>query len=474
MRTLEWKGDRPPRAVVEALAARDITVTTPRRGRGVQLLAAATLAPPMIVFTSRAGRVPAVSTAEAAAVDRPWIWLTMRAPGEERCRAAVIAGAYDVIALDRAEAIAQLVARVEELLVADPPMPEPDGLGLVAISGASRRVLTQVARVAPTSMPVLLTGETGTGKEVLARLIHTWSPRHAKQFVPINCAAIPNELMEAELFGYARGAFSGAVQGYHGQLMAAAGGTVFMDEIDDTPLATQVKLLRVLEDRVVSRLGENEWHQVDFRILAATNRDLEPLIREGAFGSDLYERLAIVRIHLVPLRERLEDLPALARHFLARFAKEQPHTGAPYVKDIRADALRALQTYTWPGNIRELRNVIYETLVYKRAGEEILPADLPKRILTRDPQGTETSPTGLSPDAPCLNLDRLTTRIARGAFNLREEVTALQRAALTEALRRTGGNATKAARLLGTVGRGHATDPGGTVRAMARRFRIAM
>jgi transcriptional regulator with PAS, ATPase and Fis domain len=321
-------------------------------------------------------------------------------------------------------------------------------------------------------MPVLLTGETGTGKEVLARLIHAWSPRHAKQFVPINCAAIPNELMEAELFGYARGAFSGAVQGYAGQLMAAAGGTVFMDEIDDTPLATQVKLLRVLEDRVVSRLGENEWHQVDFRILAATNRDLEPLIREGAFGSDLYERLAIVRIQLVPLRERVEDLADLARHFLNRFTKEQPHIGGARAKDIRADALRALEAYPWPGNIRELRNVIYETLVYKRAGEEILPADLPKRILTRESATTNRDDPATNPDAPCIDTTRIAARIATGTFNLRTEVAALQRCALTEALRRTGGNATKAARLLGTVGRGHATDPGGTVRAMARRFKI--
>ena len=135
--------------------------------------------------------------------------------------------------------------------------------------------------------------------------------------------------MEAELFGYARGAFSGAVQRYDGQLMAAAGGTVFLDEIDDTPLETQVKLLRVLEDRVVSRLGENVWHEVDFRLLAATNRDLRPLIEAGLFGADLYERLAIVTIHLLPLRERLEDLPALARHFMARFAREQERPRSP-------------------------------------------------------------------------------------------------------------------------------------------------
>jgi DNA-binding NtrC family response regulator len=482
MRTVRCCGERPPKAVVEACKAREIALEVPARSgnRGVDSArsissgvasgsgsasSAGGGCEPALVFTSRSRRVPQMPA------NGVWIWLTSAWPGEERCREAVLAGAYDVIALDRPDAIAQLVERVEELLVPDPPQPESgDGAEyLVATCDASRRVLAQVARVAPTSMPVLLTGETGTGKEVLARLIHAWSPRKAKQFVPINCAAIPNELMEAELFGYARGAFSGAVQGYDGQLMAAAGGTVFMDEIDDTPLATQVKLLRVLEDRVVSRLGENVWHQVDFRILAATNRDLEPLIKEGAFGSDLYERLAIVRIHLVPLRDRLEDLPALARHFLTRFAKEQPQTGAERVKDIRADALRALQAYPWPGNIRELRNVIYETLVYKRAGEEILPADLPRRVLTKDAEGSATK----KPDATALvDAERVHARIASGHFNLRDEVAAFQRIALTEALRRAGGNATKAARLLGSVGRGRATDPGGTVRAMARRLRI--
>jgi two-component system response regulator HydG len=334
----------------------------------------------------------------------------------------------------------------------------------VTESAASRRVLAQVLRVAPTSMPVLLTGETGTGKEVIGRLIHTWSPRRAKHFVPINCAAIPNELMEAELFGYARGAFSGAVQRYDGQLMAAEGGTVFMDEIDDTPLATQVKLLRVLEDRVVSRLGENVWHQVDFRIIAATNRDLLPLIQSGAFGGDLYERLAIVTIHLLPLRERREDLPALARHFIARFAHEQPQTGGARVKGIRADALRALEDYSWPGNIRELRNVLYETLVYKRAGEEILLSDLPKRILTRGERRAA--------DAPAVDARTIAERIARGRFELADEIAALERVALAEALSRAAGNAARAARLLGRVGRGKSSDPGGTVRAMMRRLGV--
>src|SRR2546428_188880 len=251
---------------------------------------------------------------------------------------------------------------------------------IVVKSAAARRMLTQAARAARTSMAVLLTGETGSGKELLARLVHQWSPRHDRSLVPINCAAIPNELMEAELFGYARGAFTGAAHEYAGQLAAAAGGTVFLDEIDDTPPALQVKLLRVLEDRVVSRLGESTGRQVDFRIIAATNRDLRALVEAGAFGADLYERLAIVTIALPPLRERLEDLPDLAQRFVERFYAEETEAGPP-VRRLRADHLAAPGALPWPGNVRELRHVVWETLVYQRAGDQIMPSDPPRRRL---------------------------------------------------------------------------------------------
>ena len=180
----------------------------------------------------------------------------------------------------------------------------------VAASDAARSVLREVAQAARTSMPVLLTGETGTGKEVAARLLHEWSPRRTRRFIPINCAAIPNELIEAELFGYAKGAFTGSVRAYEGQLTAAEGGTVFLDEVDDTPLPFQVKLLRVLEDRVVSRIGENASHVVDFRILAATNRDLRPLCADGrvrrrplrAPGDRVDPDAAAARAHRGPAR----------------------------------------------------------------------------------------------------------------------------------------------------------------------------
>jgi DNA-binding NtrC family response regulator len=438
MGAIAWVGARPSAAVSERL-----------RAAGIHVEHADQEDLPLVVSTATAAKVPAPHAERGR-----WLWISAAAVPEARATDAVLRGAYDVVALTDRDAAATIITRLEEMLAAEAAVPAADHI--VQKSAASRAVLRQAARVAETAMAVLLTGETGTGKEVTARLIHDWSPRRARRFVPINCAAIPNELMEAELFGYARGAFSGAVQAYDGQLMAAAGGSVFLDEIDDTPLETQVKLLRVLEDHVVSRLGENEWRKVDFRIIAATNRELEPLVASGRFGADLYERLAIVRIHLAPLRERIEDLPALARHFLDRFAREHDR---PAIESLRADTVRALTSYPWPGNIRELRNVMFETMVYKRAGRELLPSDLPLRILKTPRRGDQLVDRG-----------RLQQRLRDGRLNLRNEVRALERTALDSALEASGGNAAEAARLLGTVGRGTSRDPGGTVRAMKRRL----
>jgi DNA-binding NtrC family response regulator len=313
-------------------------------------------------------------------------------------------------------------------------------------------------------MPVLITGETGTGKEVMAALIHRWSQRRGP-YVPVNCAAIPNELMESELFGHIRGAFSGAVATVDGKLLAAREGTVFLDEIDDTPLSIQAKLLRVLEDGQVTRVGETTGRQADFRIIAASNRDLHRLIAEGRFGDDLYQRLAIVRVVLPPLRERPEDIPVLARHFIARFyEREAGASGAPRVEDLSERALAALVQHSWPGNIRELRNVIYQALVYKRAGREILLTDL-RPILTPP---TEAEPRG----RPVIDAAAIESQIDGRAFNLRREMERLEREALRLALARAAGRPTVAARLLGEVGRGRASDPGGTVRAMMRRLDV--
>jgi two-component system response regulator AtoC len=352
----------------------------------------------------------------------------------------------------------RLVSRLTEL--AEPEVEPPPTPGLIAESAAARSMQRRVFRAATSGMPVLFMGETGTGKEEMAGLVHRWSQRRGP-YVPINCGAIPNELMESELFGHAKGAFSGAVSSVDGKLMAADGGTVFLDEIDDTPLPTQIKLLRVLEDGEVTRLGETRPRRADLRIVAATNRDLVALIGQNRFGQDLYERLAIVRIDLPPLRERREDIAPLARHFLARFAERQ---GAPQrVTELEHEALAVLEEYAWPGNIRELRNVIYQALVDKRGGETLLLSDVRRLLAPATPVVAET---------PVVDAAALARRLERRDFNLRLEVEKLEAAALRLALERTGGSPSRAARLLGEVGRGQSKDPAGTVRAMMRRLGI--
>ncbi len=416
-----------------------------------------------IVGSDRADvRVHVHSRPPARPPAAPWLWVTTREVDIESASAAVLAGAYDVIALDD-DLPAHLECRLGELR-ADLETPVAP-VGFVANSAASKRVLAELERVARTSMAVLLTGETGTGKDLAARHIHARSGRKG-QLVPINCAAVPNELIEGELFGYVRGAFSGAVGNYDGLIEAAGAGTVFLDEVDDTPKTLQMKLLRVLEDHVVSRLGESEWHEVDFRIIAATNRDLGELVARGEFGGDLYQRLAIVKIDLPPLRDRTDDLPELATHLIARFYREE--RAAPHrVTTLSPAALAVLARYPWPGNVRELRNVLYHALVRKRAGDELLLSDLPEHVVRGRPPDPSRTP-GTSP------IDRaaLERMVDDGRMNLRALRDELEKTALTVALAKAGGSPTRAARLLGEVGRGDSRDPSGTVRAMMRRHGI--
>ena len=385
-----------------------------------------------------------------------WVWVCGQRPGPRALQGAVDGGALDVVP-QTAGWEARLLSRLEESLVEETVLPQVKDF--VADSAAAKRLLRDLHQASQSAMPVLLHGETGTGKELAARLIHQWSARRSKAFVPVNCAAIPNELMEGELFGYVRGAFSGATRDYNGQLVAAEHGTVFLDEIDDTPLVLQNKLLRVLEDRVISRLGENVWKKVDFRVVAASNRDLKQLIKRGEFGPDLFERLATVQVELPPLRERLDDLPALVKHLCERFYAEDPAAARrAHVQATTAEALELLRAYAWPGNVRELRNVVFGALVGKRTGDTLLVSDLPRRLWAPDEAARVAEEVSLE------------ARVAAGGFNLRKEVEALERRALEVALRRSNGNAAEAARLLGEVGRGAAKDPGGTVRVMMKRL----
>lgn len=227
-------------------------------------------------------------------------------------------------------------------------------MSVVGSSAASQTVLCAATRVAATEATVLLQGESGTGKEVIARIIHRASPRKHGPFVAVNCAALPEQLLESELFGYERGAFTGAQQSKAGRIELAARGVLFLDEVTEMSLAAQAKLLRFLEEREYQRLGSTRVQRADVRIIAASNRDLDDAVEHGHFREDLLYRLEVFDIVLPPLRERLADIPLLAEHFLAEFA----HVVGCHPAWLRDDAFNALMTHDWPGNVRELRNVL--------------------------------------------------------------------------------------------------------------------
>jgi two-component system nitrogen regulation response regulator NtrX len=242
---------------------------------------------------------------------------------------------------------------------------------MVGESYAMRQLREQVAMAAPTNGRVLIYGENGTGKEMVARTIHALSRRRAGSFVEVNCAAIPEELIESELFGHVRGAFTGAVADRRGKFEVADGGTIFLDEIGDMSLKTQAKVLRVLQEQTMEAVGGTQTIKVDARVLAATNKDLQAEIRAGRFREDLYFRLNVIPIFVPPLRDRQEDLPLLADHFMAEFAREYGRRA----KTFDSGARGALQRYPWPGNVRELRNVI-ERLMIMVPGDAISASDL--------------------------------------------------------------------------------------------------
>jgi DNA-binding NtrC family response regulator len=296
---------------------------------------------------------------------------------------------------------------------------------IVARSGKMQEVLATVERVAPTNSTVLLGGESGAGKDLIARAIHQHSRRASGPFIKINCTAIPENLLESELFGYEKGAFTGAVSSKLGKFELADKGTIFLDEIGDVPGTIQVKLLRVLQDRDFEHLGGTKTLKVDVRVVAATNQDLRAALEQGSFREDLYYRLNVVPINIPPLRERKEDIPYLVDHFLERFARE---SGKP-IQGITPAAQKALMEFHWPGNVRELENII-ERAVALSSGDVIDVADI--RL-------------DLSPMKPGAAL-------AANAAAFPPQGTTLEQfedEIIKEALRRAGGNKSQAARLLG-------------------------
>ncbi len=294
---------------------------------------------------------------------------------------------------------------------------------IVAASAPMIEVLELVERAADFKTTVLLTGESGTGKEVLARAVHAQSPRRDRPFVAINCGAIPETLLESELFGHARGAFTGADRARRGLFVEADGGTLFLDEVGELPPALQVKLLRALQEEEVQPVGESKPRRVDVRVLAATARDLEADVQEARFREDLFYRLNVLRVRVPPLRERREDIPLLVDHFLARFREA---LGRP-VRSVADDALERLVQYRWPGNVRELENVIERAVIL--ADSDVLQvADLPGNVASPAP---ETA----APARP-------------GDLSLRRARRAAEAETIRRALAATGGNRTHAARLL--------------------------
>ena len=246
---------------------------------------------------------------------------------------------------------------------------------LIGESDAVREVMVQVEQMAPVTATVLIEGESGTGKELVARALHLLSPRKNKPFIAVNVGALPETLLESEMFGHEKGAFTGAAERRLGRFELADRGTIFLDEIGEIPTSTQVKLLRVLEEREFMRVGGTSPISVDVRVVTATNRPLREQVEQGSFRSDLFYRLNVLRIHLPPLRERPEDVPILVRHFIKDYSAQhdRPFHG------ISAEAMQILVEYPWPGNVRELRNLI-ESMVVLSPGHEIHPEDLPRQI----------------------------------------------------------------------------------------------
>jgi two-component system, NtrC family, response regulator AtoC len=357
--------------------------------------------------------------------------IMMSPPGtEEAALAALREGAYDwvnqpcksdevILAVRKAEERERLRREVESLR---------SNLGIGAVkelvvsqSRAMRDVLELASRVARHNTPVLITGEAGTGKEVIARAIHRMSPRGERTFSAVNCGSMPEQLLESELFGHTKGAFPGATSDHVGLFELADGGTLLLDEIAELSQGLQAKLLRVLEEGQVRRLGAREGRRIDVRVLAATGRPVEQAVESGAFRSDLYYRLNVVRLHIPPLRERPEDIPELLTHFARQMAQRLGHPVS-----ITPGALTALTNHSWPGNVRELRNAVERAAVLGAGG----PLDSKDFALAN---GAAAGNNGAVP----------------GSLDLKSQVEAVERAAIQRALQASNGNRRQAANLLG-------------------------
>ena len=355
---------------------------------------------------------------------------------------AVRRGAYDYFTkpfrLDEMEIIVRRALEKKRLIGEVERLREQLATGsrrgrIVGSSPAMQEVMRLIDRVGPTDSTVLILGESGTGKELIAEAIHSASTRSARPFVKLNCAAIPETLLESELFGHEKGAFTGAVARKLGKFEQADGGTLLLDEIGDMTLATQAKILRALQERELQRVGGSQTIKVDVRILASTNKDLEKAVKEGTFRDDLYFRLNVVTINVPPLRDRRDEIPELADHFLAEANGRLNRS----ITRLAPDTLAALMEYGWPGNVRELRNMV-ERAVVVNDGDVLALSSFPPPIRPAEP------PPGAAGRWDALQSQNLT---------LDQKVAQLERAFVIDALSRAGGVQAAAARLLGVTER---------------------
>jgi len=317
---------------------------------------------------------------------------------------------------------------------------------LIGSSPAMTAVRELIAKVAPTDSTVLIRGETGTGKELVARALHDQSLRTDKPFVAVNCGALPEHLIESELFGHCKGAFTGADRARKGLFESAGGGTLFLDEIGELPKSVQAKLLRFLESGEIRRVGENTAFQCDVRILCATHRDLEQMVRQGEFREDLLFRINIVEIYISPLRERIEDIPALVKHLVKRFRPQTPED----VELLRPEALERLQRHSWPGNVRELANVVERALIFGQ-GLPIRAEDLPPQLGARQEPGAGPSDpaSGRETESLPIPLQAHLGKRLGGSSGPGRTLREIEMQAIAEALQRHDGNKAKAAEELG-------------------------
>ncbi len=345
----------------------------------------------------------------------------------------------DVTSVKEMERGLREAEELERATVLEGPVELDSFAGLIGRSEAMRKVYRLITKVAECTTTVLITGESGTGKELVARAIHGKSPRAARSFVPVNCGAIPAALMESELFGHVKGAFTGAVSDRTGLFRQADGGTLFLDEVGELPLTLQVKLLRVLQDHEVVPVGGNKGARVDVRVLAATNKNLEKEVAAGRFREDLFYRLNVIRLALPPLREREGDLPLLLRQLISRFAEANGKT----IDKISPLAMRALLDYPYPGNIRELENVIQLAVTMAEA-ETIQLADLPARLQQDSAQFRPDLSVAGSPQSQSADPDFFSKGVSLDA-----ELEAYEQNILRAALEKSGGIQKKAAEFLG-------------------------